>query len=76
MTTTLRSTASWRAGLLAASVLAAFGALLFAGLAVHGEPTALVNALGADELGKFAVVDMADALDRVAGPARASDAAK
>jgi hypothetical protein len=69
MTTILRSV----------SVLAALIALLIAGTAaVQGEPTKapLVNALGAAELGKFAVVDLADALDRVAGPARASDAAK
>ncbi len=72
MTITLRSTASGRAGLLAASLLAALGALLFAGAAVHGESTKspLVSSLGTDELGKFAVVDMADAIDRVASASR------
>ena len=67
MTTTLRSS------LVAAFVLAGLSALFLAGAAVQGEPakSPLVDTLGAGDLGKFAVVDMADALGRVAGPVRA-----
>jgi hypothetical protein len=57
------------------SALAAFAALLAVGIALHGDtakgraqPVPLVNALGEEELAKFTAVDMADALDRVAGP--------
>ncbi len=65
----------------ARSVPAALAALVALGLALHGDvakgrlgslddraPSApLVNALGEEDLGKFAVVDMVDALGRVAG---------
>ena len=58
----------------ARSVLAAFAALFAVGIALHGDtakgraqPAPLVNALGEDELARFTAVDMADALDRVAG---------
>ena len=61
-------------GILARSVLAAFAALLALGIALHGDTAkgraqsdSLVNALGEEELGKFAVVDMLDAIERVAG---------
>jgi hypothetical protein len=61
-------------GLLTRSVLVALAALLAVGIALHGDTAKgraqsdpLVNALGEEELGKFAVVDMVDALDRVAG---------
>jgi len=61
------------------SVLAALAALLVAGVAMRGEstrerldavgaqPDPLVGTLSDEELGKFAVVDMADALDRAVG---------
>jgi hypothetical protein len=48
-------------------VLAALLALGTVGVALHqpsAAPEQLVNALPADELGKFGVVDMADALER------------
>ena len=68
---TMRRVAS---GILARSVLAAFAALLALGIALHSDtakgraqPDPLVNVLGEEELAKFAVVDMVDALDRVAG---------
>jgi hypothetical protein len=58
----------------ARSVLAAFAALIAVGIALHGntakgraQPVPLVNALGEEELARFTAVDMADALDRVAG---------
>lgn len=61
-------------GILARSALAAFAALLALGIALQGntakgraQSDPLVNALGEEELAKFAVVDMVDALDRVAG---------
>jgi hypothetical protein len=60
--------------ILARSVLAVVAALLALGIALHGDTAKgraqsdpLVNALGEEELAKFAVVDMADALGRVAG---------
>ena len=60
--------------ILARFVLAAFAALLAVGIALHGDTAKgraqsdpLVTALGEDELARFTVVDMADALDRVAG---------
>ena len=61
----------------ARSVLAAFAALLVVGIALHGDTAKgraqsdpLVNALGEEDLAKFTAVDMADALDRVAGSPR------
>jgi len=60
------------------SVLAALAALLVAGIAMQGDsartrrdpvgiqPDPLVGTLSDDELGKFSVVDMADALGRAA----------
>lgn len=60
--------------ILARFVLAAFAALLAVGIALHGDTAKgraqsdpLVTALGEEELAKFTAVDMADALDRVAG---------
>jgi hypothetical protein len=68
---TMRSLGS---SILARFVLAAFAALLAVGIALHGDTAKgraqsdpLVTALGEDELARFTVVDMADALDRVAG---------
>ena len=67
---TMRSLGS---SIFARSVLAAFAALLTAGIALHGDTAKgraqsdpLVNALGEADLAKFTAVDMADALDRVA----------
>jgi len=61
-------------------VLAAFAALLAVGIALHGDTAKgraqsdpLINALGEEELAKFAVVDMFDALDRVANRAVQAD---
>ena len=55
-------------------VLAALAALLAVGIAFHGDTAKgraqsnpLVTVLGEEELAKFTAVDMADALDRVAG---------
>ncbi len=68
---TMRSLGS---SILTRSVLAAFAALLVVGIALHGDVAKgraqsdpLVNALGDEELAKFEPIDMADALDRVAG---------
>lgn len=68
---TMRSLGS---SIFARSVLAAFAALLAVGIALHGDTAKgrvqsdpLVNALGEEDLAKFTAIDMADALDRVAG---------
>jgi hypothetical protein len=53
-------------------VLAALAVLLAVGTGAvalrekPASPDSLVNALGEDDLGKFAIVDMADAVERVA----------
>ena len=60
-------------GILVRSVLAAFAALVAVGIALHGDTAKgrapsdlLVNALGEEQLAKFAAVDLADAVERVA----------
>ena len=60
-------------GILARSILAAFVALVVAGIALHGDTAKgraqsdpLINALGEQDLAKFTAVDMADAVERVA----------
>ena len=72
------------------SVLAALVALLALGVAVHGDaakerpgaiadraqPDPLVGTTSDEDLGKFAPVGMADAIDRVAGTHTAGDAAR
>lgn len=55
-------------GVLARSVLAALAALLVVGWVQSTAPPAPLVAAGAQDLDKFAVVDMSDAIDRVAGP--------
>ena len=69
--TTMRSLGS---SILTRSVLAAFAALLVVGIALQGHTAngrvpseALINALGEEDLAKFEPIDMADALDRIAG---------
>jgi hypothetical protein len=54
-------------GVLARSVLAALAALLVVGWVQSTAPSAPLVAAGADDLEKFAVVDMADAVARVSG---------
>jgi hypothetical protein len=71
-------------GVLVRSALAAAAVLLAVGIAIafageNGkesvEPAPLVNPLAEQDLAKFAVIDMADAIGRVAGASR-SDSGK
>jgi hypothetical protein len=62
-------------GVLARTVLAALTALLVVGWMQSTAPSAPLVAAGAEDLEKFAVVDMSDAIDRVAGAPGTSDSA-
>jgi hypothetical protein len=52
---------------LARTVIAALAALFVVGWIQSSAPSASLVLAGAEDLDKFAVVDMADAIDRVAG---------
>jgi hypothetical protein len=52
---------------LARTALAALAALFVVGWIQSSAPSASLVSAGAEDLEKFAVVDMADAIDRVAG---------
>jgi hypothetical protein len=63
-------------GVLARSVLTALAALLVVGWVHSTAPPATLVAAGAEDLEKFAVVDMSAAIDRVAGTSATGDLAK
>jgi hypothetical protein len=52
---------------LARTVIAALAALFVVGWIQSSAPSVSLVSAGVDDLDKFAVVDMADAIDRVAG---------
>ena len=56
--------------------LAALAALLVVGWIGSAAPSAPLVAAGDEDLDKFAVVDMSDAIDRVAGASATSDSAE
>ena len=63
-------------GVLARSVLTALAALLVVGWVHSAAPPANLVAAGAEDLEKFAVVDMSAAIDRVAGASATGDSAE